>query len=330
MAVENLAPSSQHASCRPAAKICSGNPHLFTFPLKNHLHTIQNYYMPAPYAGHGPLLLALPQGAPSHSCFGTSDSENEGAVLFLDQIKQQGQLLPDLVTSQVCWAIVHISGSLVGTNQRELSLISHCWLVYQVSSPACTHGPWDSPCVGPKLLTARQTGDKYWKRLPSLSAQSCFSPPSQRLRIKTTILLEPSHLSCVPTEVLDKAQEDRACGCWKATRLGSVSVTLWCKRVPRSHHHLSSQEDRCPKGRKHVLQDIWYLLLSLQMAFNLRCIRSCDKKRYLCTKTWQKAAQQCRWKTLVMSSVPKECHTLGSSEGYQGRRKYPWSPEGKS
>lgn len=98
MAVENLAPSSQHASCRPAANICSGNPHLATFPTKSHLHTIQNHYMPAPYAGHGPLLLALPEGAPPHSCFGTSNSENSGASPFLDQMKLQGQLLPDLVT----------------------------------------------------------------------------------------------------------------------------------------------------------------------------------------------------------------------------------------
>lgn len=37
-------------------------PHLGTFPLKSHLHTIQIHCMPAPYAGRGSLLLALPQG----------------------------------------------------------------------------------------------------------------------------------------------------------------------------------------------------------------------------------------------------------------------------
>lgn len=48
--------------------------------------------------------------------------------------------------------------------------------------------------------------------------------------------------------------------------------------VTATHHWLPSQEGRCPKGGKPVLQDICYLLMALQVGFNLRLIRSCDEK----------------------------------------------------
>lgn len=95
-AVENLAPSL-HASCRPAAKICSGSS-------PGHLSAEK----PPPYYSDSlhacticrawSFAACLSPGPPPRSCFGTSDSENEGAGLFLNQTRLQGQLIPDSVT----------------------------------------------------------------------------------------------------------------------------------------------------------------------------------------------------------------------------------------
>lgn len=151
---------------------------------------------------------------------------------------------------------------------------------------------WDQ-----KLLTAGQTGDKYWKRLPSLRAWRCFlhqakdweSRPQSCWSLYTFhVYLQKSWTKHKRTELVAAEKQQY----WGVSQsLSDVN------EFPGATHHLSNQEERCPKGRKHVLQDIWYLLLSLQMGFNLRCIRSSDEKCSLCTWTWQEAAQQCRWRT---------------------------------
>lgn len=111
---------------------------------------------------------------------------------------------------------------------------------------------------------------------------------------------------------------------------GSQSLSDMKQFPGATHHCLLSQEDRSLKGSKPVLQDIWYLLLALQVDFNLRCIRSCDEKHSLCTRTWQEAAQQCRWESPGDLISANSVSSLGSSEGCQGKMIYPWSPEGKS
>lgn len=79
---------------------------------------------------------------------------------------------------------------------------------------------WD-----PQGLTTGQMGD--WKRLHLLSPWSCCSLPSQSLKSKTPILLEPAHLVCVCLqESWTECQETEPVAAEKQQGWGGVTVTL--------------------------------------------------------------------------------------------------------
>lgn len=100
--------------------------------------------------------------------------------------------------------------------------------------------------------------------------------------------------------------------------------------VTATHHWLPRQEGRCPKGGKPALQDICYLLMALQVGFNLRLIRSYDEKLVPCAQGPDNGQlNSAGGGPLVTFSVPTEHPDLAPPMAVKGEGYAPCLPEGK-